>query len=193
MIEIWPLGIQSSPLCAVLQFSQSQPYRLTLTHSITVNIFYHGLNIFQDAATVTFALSIPRGTSFGLYGRRNALPTHTHHNFMEVISGLRHAQHSRAARAAEVSCVEIFFETLQLFFIVRLKFLLSCLHMTHDDPKCELKKEWRVATSLLRDTAGTWFSKGQKNLNIGLTKYIRSGGRTMKELLQFSCELWILR
>ena len=115
---------------------------LSLTYAqYNSKYFYHGLNIFQDAATVTFALSIPRGTSFGLYGRRNALPTHTHHNFMEVISGLRHAQHSRAARAAEVSCVEIFFETLQLFFIVRLKFLLSCLHMTHDDPKCELKKE----------------------------------------------------
>ena len=38
----------------------------------------------QEASYVTFDLSVPRGTSFGLYARRNALPTHTHYNFMEV-------------------------------------------------------------------------------------------------------------
>ena len=39
----------------------------------------------QEASYVTFDLSVPRGTSFGLYARRNALPTHTHYDFMEVI------------------------------------------------------------------------------------------------------------
>ena len=38
----------------------------------------------KEASYVTFDLSVPRGTSFGLYARRNALPTHTHYNFMEV-------------------------------------------------------------------------------------------------------------
>ena len=63
------------------------------------------LAIFQEASYVTFDLEIPRGTSFGLYARRNALPTHTHHNFMEVISGLRQAASStsRQSRATEVS------------------------------------------------------------------------------------------
>ena len=55
----------------------------------------------QTAAYVTFQLTIPRGTSFGLYARRNALPTHTHHNFMEVISGLGEA--ARVARNTEVT------------------------------------------------------------------------------------------
>ena len=57
----------------------------------------------QTAAYVTFQLTIPRGTSFGLYARRNALPTHTHHNFMEVISGLGEA--NRVARNTEVTIV----------------------------------------------------------------------------------------
>ena len=57
---------------------------------------------FQEASYVTFDLLIPRGTSLGLYGRRNSLPTHTHHNFMEVISGLRRATEAREARSAEV-------------------------------------------------------------------------------------------
>ena len=59
-------------------------------------------NLLQDASYVTFDLLIPRGASFGLYGRRNALPTHTHHNFMNVISGLRHGVQTRATRASEV-------------------------------------------------------------------------------------------
>lgn len=63
--------------------------------------------IFQEASYVTFDLSIPRGTSFGVYGRRNALPTHTHHNFMEVVSGLRHAD-GRQTRASEVSTRGLF-------------------------------------------------------------------------------------
>ena len=58
--------------------------------------------LFQEASYVTFDLLIPRGTSLGLYGRRNSLPTHTHHNFMEVISGLRRASEAREARSAEV-------------------------------------------------------------------------------------------
>ena len=51
---------------------------------------------------MTFDLVIPRGTSLGLYGRRNSLPTHTHHNFMEVVTGLRRSEEARQARAAEV-------------------------------------------------------------------------------------------
>jgi len=56
--------------------------------------FFH-----QDASYVTFDLHVPRGTSFGLYARRNALPTHTHYNFMEVITGFK--DHTRSARSAE--------------------------------------------------------------------------------------------
>ena len=77
---------------------------INVLSSVTPDILCENLSIlivFQSASYITFDLTIPRGTSFGLYARRNALPTHTHHNFMEVISGLREA--GREARAAEVS------------------------------------------------------------------------------------------
>lgn len=59
------------------------------------------MHLLQEASYVTFDLSVPRGTSFGLYARRNALPTHTHYNFMEVITGLRE-QNQRTTRTTEV-------------------------------------------------------------------------------------------
>ena len=63
--------------------------------------------IFQEASYVTFDLEIPRRTSFGLYARLNALPTHTHHNFMQVISGLKQAGAVRQSRATEVSFLSL--------------------------------------------------------------------------------------
>merc|ERR1719507_1259028 len=79
--------------------------QVALGEKLTVTIPPFGyLNIqffHKEASYVTFDLSVPRGTSFGLYARRNALPTHTHHNFMEVISGLGEA--ARVARNTESS------------------------------------------------------------------------------------------
>lgn len=63
---------------------------------------------FKDASYVTFDLYVPRGTSFGLYARRNALPTHTHYNFMEVITGFK--QHTRSVRSSEVSNKHLLFQ-----------------------------------------------------------------------------------
>ena len=54
----------------------------------------------QDAAFVRFEVSVPRGISLGLYARRNALPTHTHYNLMEVVTG--RLEQERQARAAQV-------------------------------------------------------------------------------------------
>lgn len=48
-----------------------------------------------------FDYSIPRGASIGVYGRRNALPTHTQYHFKEVLSGF--SANSRTARATHVS------------------------------------------------------------------------------------------
>ena len=59
---------------------------------------------FKDASYVTFDLRVPRGTSFGLYARRNALPTHTHYNFMEVITGFK--EHTRSVRSSEVGWLQ---------------------------------------------------------------------------------------
>lgn len=55
--------------------------------------FYH-----SEAAYVRFELGLPRSASLGLYGRRNALPTHTHYDMLHIISGYK----SRARRASTV-------------------------------------------------------------------------------------------
>ena len=49
---------------------------------------YWNAQFFHAAAGyVRFALEVPRGASFGLYARRNALPTHTTYDLMEVVKG----------------------------------------------------------------------------------------------------------
>ncbi|XP_055383652.1 teneurin-m isoform X3 [Condylostylus longicornis] len=49
---------------------------------------YWNMQFYQsEPAYVKFDYSIPRGASIGVYGRRNALPTHTQYNFKEVLNG----------------------------------------------------------------------------------------------------------
>lgn len=46
--------------------------------------FYH-----SEPAYVKFELGLPRGASLGLYGRRNALPTHTNYDMLHIVSGYK--------------------------------------------------------------------------------------------------------
>ncbi|XP_066154380.1 teneurin-m isoform X3 [Euwallacea fornicatus] len=55
--------------------------------------FYH-----PQAAYVKFEYSIPRGASIGVYARRNALPTHTQYDILEVLSGFK-ARTTRASHS----------------------------------------------------------------------------------------------
>lgn len=49
---------------------------------------YWNMQFYQsEPAYVKFDYNIPRGSSIGVYARRNALPTHTQYNFKEVLSG----------------------------------------------------------------------------------------------------------
>ena len=49
---------------------------------------YWNVQFYQmEAAYVHFDLWLPRGASLGFYARRNALPTHTNYDLMEVIKG----------------------------------------------------------------------------------------------------------
>ncbi|XP_063233060.1 LOW QUALITY PROTEIN: teneurin-m [Bacillus rossius redtenbacheri] len=50
----------------------------------------------SEAAYVKFDYSIPRGASIGAYARRNALPTHTQYDILEVLSGFK----ARSARGS---------------------------------------------------------------------------------------------
>ena len=61
-----------------------------------------------ESGYVNFELKLPRGASVGLYARRNALPTHTNYDLMEVIKGLKDtnkASSSRITRASKVSLI----------------------------------------------------------------------------------------
>ena len=45
-------------------------------------------------------MDIPRGASVGVYARRNALPTHTNYDIMEVVKGQE--DNARTKRATKV-------------------------------------------------------------------------------------------
>ena len=58
----------------------------------------------MEAAFVNIDLKLPRGASLGLYGRRNALPTHTNYDIMEVVKG--NEEKTRTSRAIKVSILD---------------------------------------------------------------------------------------
>jgi hypothetical protein len=61
---------------------------------------YWNMQFYQsEAAYIKFDYNIPRGASIGVYARRNALPTHTQYDFVEVLSGFK----ARTTRASTVS------------------------------------------------------------------------------------------
>ncbi|XP_017764614.1 PREDICTED: teneurin-m isoform X1 [Eufriesea mexicana] len=63
---------------------------------------YWNMQFYQsEAAYVRFDYNIPRGASIGVYARRNALPTHTQYDLLEVLSGFK----ARATRASHVSVI----------------------------------------------------------------------------------------
>ena len=60
----------------------------------------------MESGYINFELKLPRGASVGLYARRNALPTHTNYDLMEVIKGLKDSDKGssvRSTRALKVS------------------------------------------------------------------------------------------
>lgn len=64
---------------------------------------YWNMQFYQsEPAYVKFDYGIPRGASIAVYGRRNALPTHTQYHILEVLNGFK----ARMARASShVSCI----------------------------------------------------------------------------------------
>ena len=62
---------------------------------------YWNVQFYQaEPGYVNFALRVPRGASLGLYARKNALPTHTNYDVMEVVKGLEGEQSSRVVKRA---------------------------------------------------------------------------------------------
>ena len=70
---------------------------------------YWNVQFYQmEAAYVHFDLWLPRGSSLGFYARRNALPTHTNYDLMEVIKGANTAE-QRTTRSVQVRPFKIVF------------------------------------------------------------------------------------
>ncbi|KAG8243621.1 Teneurin-2, variant 2, partial [Homalodisca vitripennis] len=60
---------------------------------------YWNMQFYQsESAYIKFDYSIPRGASIAVYIRRNALPTHTQYNILEVLSGFK-ARQTRASHS----------------------------------------------------------------------------------------------
>lgn len=61
---------------------------------------YWNMQFYQsESAYVKFDFSIPRGASIGVYARKDALPTHTQYDIIEVLSGFK----TRNKRGSHVS------------------------------------------------------------------------------------------
>lgn len=67
----------------------------------------------SEAAYVRFDYNIPRGASIGVYARRNALPTHTQYDLLEVLSGFK----ARTTRASHVSVIVCATAPFLFFFL----------------------------------------------------------------------------
>lgn len=68
------------------------------THEAAIPAYgYWNVQFYQgDAGYVDFRLEVPRGASLGLYARKNALPTHTNYDIMEVVKGFESKDGARA-------------------------------------------------------------------------------------------------
>lgn len=77
--------------------------QISLGQKLSKNIppySYWNMQFYQsEAAYVKIDFSIPRGASIGVYARRNALPTHTQYDILEVLSGFK----TRNKRGSHVS------------------------------------------------------------------------------------------
>ena len=83
-----------------------------------------------ESAYVRFDVGIPRGASVGIYGRRNALPTHTSYDFLQVFSGykIKTPLQQRPSRSSAVSKISTLWKIFTaLFFLLKFKGLLIFL------------------------------------------------------------------
>ena len=76
----------------------------------------------MESGYVNFELKLPRGASVGLYARRNALPTHTNYDLMEVIKGLKDSDKGSSVRSTRA--LKVSFQVLCTFYKIS-KLVLS--------------------------------------------------------------------
>ncbi|KAK7073646.1 hypothetical protein SK128_021646, partial [Halocaridina rubra] len=61
----------------------------------------------SDPTDIRIVLTIPRGTSLGLYARRSALPTHTQHDIMRILRGTRPRDVRASPNVVEIAVEEV--------------------------------------------------------------------------------------
>lgn len=90
---------------------------------------YWNMQFYQsEAAYVRFDYNIPRGASIGVYARRNALPTHTQYDLLEVLSGFK-ARTTRASHVSVIVCA-----TAPVFislFLPRNNIIIKTIHLNN--------------------------------------------------------------
>ena len=75
---------------------------------------YWNVQFYQPArGYVTFDLEVPRGASMGLYARRNALPTHTNYDIVEVVKGLE-GQNNNAVQKRAIKVRNFFISMVMI-------------------------------------------------------------------------------
>ncbi|CAH1124665.1 unnamed protein product [Ceutorhynchus assimilis] len=107
--------------------------------------FYH-----PEAAYVKFDYSIPRGASIGVYARRNALPTHTQYDILEVLSGFK-ARTTRASHSTVKKEVTHYMEQGHWFL---------SLYNDDGDPQ-EITMEAEVADDMTHNCPNGCSGKGE--------------------------------
>ena len=80
---------------------------MSLSPTVAAYGYWNAQFFHASPGYVRFQLEVPRGASFGVYARRNALPTHTTYDLMEVVKGVAAADgdggdSGRARRASKV-------------------------------------------------------------------------------------------
>lgn len=75
-------------------------------HQNTIGPYsYWNMQFYQPTNQyVTLELSVPRGASIGFYARRNALPTHTHYDIVQILRGFKT---NRPTRSSPVSYLAV--------------------------------------------------------------------------------------
>ena len=109
----------------------------------------------MESGYVNFELKLPRGASVGLYARRNALPTHTNYDLMEVVKGLKDSDKGssvRSTRALKVSFVVFMKYQISVFIISKMKRMQLALNISYRTFQRLVAKD-----STLYMSEGHWF------------------------------------
>ncbi len=90
---------------------------------------YWNMQFYQPSNQyVMWEVSVPRGASIGFYARRNALPTHTHYDLVQILRGFKTNRSKRSSPVSHHSMSTIPY-IIQLTIIFTIKILRWALYV----------------------------------------------------------------